>query len=52
MYARVPDLYGIVGHEAFAAIAAAQNSGLFRYAGYWSLYRRRVRRGLREQAVA
>jgi hypothetical protein len=35
MYARVPDLYGIVAHNAFAAIAAAQNSGLFRYAGYW-----------------
>jgi hypothetical protein len=35
MYARVPDLYGMVAHDAEAAMADAQNSGLFRYAGYW-----------------
>ena len=29
MYARVPDLYGIVAHDALAAIAGPQNSGLF-----------------------
>ena len=33
MCARTPDLYWIVGHDALLAIAAAQNSGLFRYAG-------------------